>query len=111
MGLKFDTTVAWRVESERPILESMPNWIHEEVEGAVAEEEEDVTKQSQPPSSLTPIEGVVLGSSTCRGHQRLAPVFSIGCQNPMPAPRASSSRGKATSRVITFSCKRGRGNH
>jgi hypothetical protein len=47
----------------------MPDWIQEEVEGAVVEEEEeDVTKQSQPPSSRTAIEGVVLGSSTNRGH-------------------------------------------
>jgi hypothetical protein len=36
----IDTTVAWRVESERPILESMPDWIQEEVEGAVAERRE-----------------------------------------------------------------------
>jgi hypothetical protein len=53
----IDTSVEWRVESERPILESMPNWIQEEVEGEVAEEEEDVTEQSQPPSSRTPTEG------------------------------------------------------
>jgi hypothetical protein len=46
----IDTSVEWRVESERPILESMPDWIQEEVEGAVAEEEEaegDVTEQSR----------------------------------------------------------------
>jgi hypothetical protein len=46
----IDTTIAWRFESKRPILESIPDWIQEEVEGEVAEEEEleeeDVTKQS-----------------------------------------------------------------
>jgi hypothetical protein len=64
----IDTTVAWRVESERPILESMPNWIQDKVEGVIAEEEEDVIDQSQPPSSRISTEGVVLCSSTCRGH-------------------------------------------
>jgi hypothetical protein len=48
-------------------LESIPNWIQQEVEGAVAKEEEeaegDVTEQSLPPSSQTQTEGVVLGSS------------------------------------------------
>jgi hypothetical protein len=65
----IDTGDEWRVESKRPILESMPVWIQEEVEGAVAKEEakeEDVTEQSQPPSSRTLTEGVVLGSSTNR---------------------------------------------
>jgi hypothetical protein len=108
----IDTTVAWMVESERPILESIPNWIHEEVEGVVAEaEEEDVTEQSQPPSSQTPIEGVVLGSSTSRRHQNLARVSSTRPQSPMPAPGASSFKGKSISGAITFSRKRGRGNH
>jgi hypothetical protein len=98
------------VESERPILESMSDWIQEEVEGVVAEvevEEEDVTEQSQPPSSRTPTEGIVLGNSTNRGHQSLAPASSTGCQNPVLAPGASSSREKA----ITFSRKRGKGNY
>jgi hypothetical protein len=44
----IDTSATWRVESERPILELMPDWIQEEAEGAVAEEEaaeeEDVTE-------------------------------------------------------------------
>jgi hypothetical protein len=97
-----------RVESKRPILESMPDWIHEEVEGAVAEEEEeDVTEQIQPPSSWTLTEGVVVGSSTSRGHQSLAHASSTGCQSPVLAPGASSFGGKA----ITFSHKRSRGNH
>jgi hypothetical protein len=103
----IDTSVEWR-ESERPILESMHDWIQEEVEGAVAkEEEEDVTEQSQPPSSRTSTEGVVHGSSTSRGHQSLALASSIGHQSPVLAPGGSSSRGKA----ITFSRKRSRGNH
>jgi hypothetical protein len=104
----IDTSAEWRVESERPILESMPDWIQQEVEGAVAEEEDeaegDVTEQSLPPSSRTRTEGVVLGSSTSRGHQSLA---STGRQSQVPTPGASSSRGKA----ITFSHKRGRANH
>jgi hypothetical protein len=44
----IDTTVAWRVEIERPIMESVPKWLHEE---AVTEEreveEEDVPRPSQ----------------------------------------------------------------
>ena len=32
----IDTSAKWRVESERPILESMLDWIQEDVEGAVA---------------------------------------------------------------------------
>ena len=107
----IDTSVEWRVESERPILESMPDWIQQEVEGAVAEEEEevegDVTEQSLPPSSRTQTEGVVVGSSTSRGHQSLAPASSTGRQSQVPTPGASSSRGKA----ITFSHKRSKGNH
>jgi hypothetical protein len=106
----IDTSVEWRVESERPILESMPDWIQQEVEGAVAKEEEaegDVIEQSLPPSSRTRTEGVVLGSSTSRGHQSLAPASSTGRQSQVPTPGASSSRGKA----ITFSRKRGRANH
>jgi hypothetical protein len=107
----IDTSVDWRVESEKPILESMPDWIQQEVEGAVAEEEEevegDVTEQSLPPSSRTRTEGVVLGSSTSRGHQSLAPASSTGCQSQVPTLGASTSRGKA----ITFSRKRGRANH
>jgi hypothetical protein len=45
----IDTSAEWRVESERPILESMPDWIQQEVEGSIAEEEEvkgDVIEQS-----------------------------------------------------------------
>ena len=38
----IDTTAEWRVESERPILESMSDWIQDKVEGVIAEEEEDV---------------------------------------------------------------------
>jgi hypothetical protein len=68
----IDIGVEWRVESERPILESMLDLIQEEVEGEIAKEEEaeeeDVIEQSQLPSSRTPTEGVVLGSSTSRGH-------------------------------------------
>jgi hypothetical protein len=106
----IDTSNEWRVEFERPILESMPDWIQQEVEGAVAEEEEaegDVTEQSLPPSSRTQTKGVVLGSSTSRGHQSLALASSTGHQSQVSAPGASSSRGKA----ITFSRKRGRANH
>jgi hypothetical protein len=81
----IDTTVAWRVETERPIMESILDWLHKD--GVVAErevEEEDVLEQSQqthledvtidtgsapaPPPSRNSTERVVLGSSTSRGH-------------------------------------------
>jgi hypothetical protein len=81
-----------RVESERPILESMHDWMQEEVEGAVTEEEEeeveeeDDTKQSQPPSSWTPAERVLVGNNTNRAHQSLAHASSTGRQSPVLAP-------------------------
>jgi hypothetical protein len=108
----IDTNVEWRVEFERLILESMSDWIHEEVEGEVTEEEEeaeegDATEQSQIPSSWTPTEGSVLVSSTSRGHHILALASSTRCQSLVLAPGTSSSRRK----YITFSYKRGRGNH
>eukprot|EP00253_Pinus_taeda_P013065 PITA_13065 len=46
----IDTTAAWRVEAERPIMESAPDWLEEEVvEWATAIEEEEVT----PPTMVT----------------------------------------------------------
>jgi hypothetical protein len=112
-------------------MESFADWLQEEAEGVVAKEreveEEDVPEKSQqtpleevtidtrsaptPPSSRTLMKGVVLGNNTNVGHQSLAPASSTGHQNPMPTPWPSSSKGKAISRAITFSCKKGRGNH
>ena len=47
---RIDTTVAWRVETERPIMESIPYWLHEEAKQAVVGEreveEEDVLEQT-----------------------------------------------------------------
>jgi len=53
------------------------------------------------PSSRTSKEGVVLCSSTNRGHHSLDLASSKGRQRPVLAPGASSSRGKA----ITFPVK------
>ena len=90
----IDTTVAWRVDAERPIMESAPDWLEQEVVEGV-EEEEEVT----PPTPVTSKE---------RGLPPITPSFSTSRarQSPLLAPPPSSSRGK----VVTFSHKRGREN-
>ena len=105
----IDTIVAWRIEAERPIMESAPNWIEQEV---VEGEEEEEQQQEEQEEQVTP---PTTTTGRGRGLPPLAPSASgshFGAsgsraqQSPLPAPPTSSSRGKA----ITFSRKRGRGN-
>ena len=37
----IDTTAEWRVEAERPVIESAPNWIEQEVVEGEEDEDED----------------------------------------------------------------------
>ena len=40
----IDTTAAWRVEAERPLMEYVADWLEQEVvEGVEGKEEEEVT--------------------------------------------------------------------
>ena len=71
----IDTTAAWRVEVERPIMELAPVWLEEVVEGVEVEEEEEVT----PPTMVTSRE---------HGLPPIAPSSSASRaqQSPLPAP-------------------------
>ena len=63
----IDTTAAWRVEAERPLMESVDDWLEQEVVEGVEGEEEEVT----PPTQATP--------ATSRGHglPPIAPSSSV----------------------------------
>ena len=37
----IDTTAAWRVEAERPLMESTDDWLEQEVEEGIEGEEEE----------------------------------------------------------------------
>ena len=95
----IDTTAAWRVEAERHLIESVDDWLEQEVVEGV-EEEEEVT----PPIQATP------ATNRRRGLPPIAPSSSASRapQSPLPTPPASTSRGKG--KAIAFSHKRGRGN-
>jgi hypothetical protein len=103
-------------------MESVPECLHEEVVakergrggGGCPEQSQQTPLQEvnietrsapMPPPSQTLTEQVVLGSSTSRGHQSLAPTSFTGHQSPTSAPKPSSSKGKPISRAITFARK------
>ena len=70
----IDTTAAWRVEAERPLMESVDDWLVQDVvEGEEEEQEEEVT----PPARAT--------SATSRG-RGLPPIT--------PTPSSSASRAQ-----------------
>eukprot|EP00253_Pinus_taeda_P027583 PITA_27583 len=96
----IDTTVAWRVEVERPLMESSNDWLEQEVVEGVEGGEEDVT----PPTWATP------ATNRGRGLPPLAPTSSgsRAQQSPLPTPPASTSRGKEN--AIAFSRKKSKGN-
>lgn len=66
----IDTTAAWRVEADMPLMESANDWLEQEVVEGI-EGEEEVT----PPTRVTP--------ATCRG-----------CGIPPIAPSSSASRAQ-----------------
>ena len=119
----IDTTVAWRVETERPVMESTPDWLDVDPEALVPEEEADAQQeepvveeeeQSQEAEQEEDVEEEVtpsrMGSINVRGQRppllfasrgRLGPFVSLGAE-------PSSSRGKG--KAIPYSRKRGRGS-
>ena len=110
----IDTTAEWRVEAERLVMESAPDWIEQEVVEREEDEEEEEQQQEEQEEEVTP---PTPATSRGCGLPPLAPgasgsrsgasgSTSRAQQSPLPAPPASSSRGK----VVTFSRNRGRGN-
>ena len=71
----IDTTAAWRVEAERPLMESTDDWLEQEIVEGVedAEEEEQQEEEVTPPTQASP-------------------VTSGGCGLPPVAPSSSASR-------------------
>ena len=146
----IDTTAAWRVECEEPVMEAAPHWLEEEdIQHDTEALDEDVplpedfhteyvsVPPSEPQSTMSEIDrsgastssggglGQILpvvpsslgrGSSVSRGHHSAGSSSrGRGRQSPVRPPRAPraptpSSRGRAISTAITFTCKRGRGN-
>eukprot|EP00253_Pinus_taeda_P021121 PITA_21121 len=108
----IDTTTAWRVEAERPLMDSANDWLVQDVvEGEEEQEqEEEEEEEMTPPARAT--------TATSRGHglPPIAPTSSSSAsrahQTPLPSPPAralaSTSRGKG--KAVAFSRKRGRGN-
>eukprot|EP00253_Pinus_taeda_P023416 PITA_23416 len=121
----IDTTSSWRVETERPILDSIPDWLGVDLEDvAVAEggepkiEEEAEQHQDQEAvaeldedaeEEVTPSR---MGSSSSIAQRPPLPLASRGRLIPFhfvsPGAGSSSSRGKG--KAIPYSCKRGRGS-
>ena len=100
----IDTTAEWRVETERPVMESAPDWIEQEVvEGEEDEEEQQQEEQEEEVTPPTPATG------RGRGPPPLAPGASgsRAQQSPLPFMPASSSRGKG--KAVVFS-RKDRGN-
>jgi hypothetical protein len=130
----IDTTAAWRVEVEEPIIETALDWLEEDSDGdhGIPEElDRDVPKDIQfhiESASVPPAEPQSQserdrpsGSTnslpplpSSRGHpSRGSSSSSRGSSTPVQGAQASraptpSARGKALSAAITFSRKRGR---
>eukprot|EP00253_Pinus_taeda_P004477 PITA_04477 len=125
------TTAAWRVETERPILDTIPDWLGVDLEDvAVAEEgepeieeeeEEEEEEEHQGQEAVAELDEDAeeevtpsrVGSSSGSVAQRPPlPSDSRGRLSPFhfvsPGAGSSSSRGKGKS--IPYSCKRGRGS-
>jgi len=109
----IDTTVAWRVEAESPLMESTDDWL---VQDIVEEEQEDEKEEEEQQEEVTPPARASTSTSRGRGLPPIAPTSSSSAsrahQTPLPSPPtrapASTSRGKG--KTVAFSCKRGRGN-
>jgi len=123
----IDTTAAWRVETERPVMESTPDWLDVDPEALVPEEEADAQQeepvveeeeQSQEAEQEEDVEEEVtpsrMGSSSgsVSGRAQRPPIFfaSRGRLGPsvFRGAEPSSSRGKG--KAIPYSRKRGRGS-
>ena len=113
----IDTTTAWRVEAKRPLMESVDDWLVQDVvEGEEEQEEQELEEEEEQEEEVTPPAWATTATSRGRGLPPIAPTSSSSAsrahQTPLPTPPAwapvSTSRGKG--RAVEFSCKRGRGN-
>eukprot|EP00253_Pinus_taeda_P018426 PITA_18426 len=108
----IDTTVAWRVESERPLMESADDWLVQNVvEGKEEEEEEEFEQQEE---EVTPPARATSATSRGRGLPPIAPTPSSSASRaqwtPLPTPPAPASTSRGKGKAMAFSRKRGRGN-
>jgi hypothetical protein len=131
----IDTTAAWRVEVEEPVIETTLDWLEDSDDDHGISEalDQDVLEDIQfhaESASVPPVEpqsqseGDRPNGSTSslpplpssRGHRsRGSSSSSRGRSTPVRGAHASrartpSARGKALSAVITFARKMGRGN-
>eukprot|EP00253_Pinus_taeda_P033830 PITA_33830 len=122
----IDTTAAWRVETERLILDTIPDWLGVDLEDvAVAEEgepeiEEEEAEQHQGQEAVAELDEDAeeevtpsrVGSSSNIAQRPPLPSASRGRLSPFhfvsPGAGSSSSRGK--DKAIPYSRKRGRGS-
>eukprot|EP00253_Pinus_taeda_P027187 PITA_27187 len=110
----IDTTAAWRVEAERPLMESADDWLVQDVmEGE--EEQEQVEEEEQEEEVTPPAQATTATSRGC-GLPPITPTSSSSAsrahQTPLPSPpaRAPASTSREKGKVVAFSRKRGRGN-
>jgi hypothetical protein len=131
----IDTTAAWRVEVEEPVIETALDWLEDSGDdhGISEDLDQDVPEDIQfhaesasvpPAEPQSQSEGDRPSGSTSslpplpssRGHRsRGSSSSSRGRLTPVRGAHASraptpSARGKALSATITFARKRGRGN-
>eukprot|EP00253_Pinus_taeda_P026204 PITA_26204 len=117
----IDTTAAWRVEAERPLMESANDWLVQDVVEGEQEEEQveeqgEEEQEEEQEEEVTPPLRATTATSRGRGLPPIAPTSSSSAsrahQTPLPSPPAraptSTSRGKG--KAVAFSRKRGRGN-
>lgn len=117
------STAAWRVDTERPAMDSIPDWldvdlealapeevavageeepeVEEEEQGQEAEQEEDVEEEVTPSR---------MGSSSRRGHRPPLLFASRGRLSPFVSPGVGPSSSKGKGKAIPYSRKRGRGS-
>eukprot|EP00253_Pinus_taeda_P032329 PITA_32329 len=118
----IDTTAAWRVEAERPLMEFADDWLVQDVvEGEEEQEQEEEQveqeeEEEEQEEEVTPPARATTATSRRRGLPPIPPTSSSSPskarQTPLPSPPAqaptSTSRGKG--KAVAFSRKRGRGN-
>ena len=89
----IDTTAEWRVEAERPVMESAPDWIEQEVvEGE--DEEEDEEEQQQQQEEEEEQEEEVTPPTTATGRGRGLPPLAPGASGSRSGASGSTSRAQ-----------------
>eukprot|EP00253_Pinus_taeda_P028973 PITA_28973 len=105
----IDTTVAWRVEAKRPLMESADDWLVQDV--VEGEEEEELEQQEE---EVTPPVQATRATSRGCGLPPIAPASSSSAsraqQTPLPTPPAPASTSRWKGKAVAFSRKRGREN-